>query len=557
MLPQSPKAPSGSRLRLLSLLAIAATACSGQVGSSGVTPGGSGGGMLGGTGGSGNPDDPKPTCVQPQAAPLHAQMLSPSQYNNVVRDLFGISGDFSKGFGGGADTQLDDLGVEQRANAAADVARQATAALATWAPCDPTKMAPATCQQQLIDKVGARAFRHPLAATERTQLAALFDAGVKEKDFATGVEWFLTGLLQLPDFLYQVARPAANEQAGQIRALSPYELASRLSFFLWDGLPDDQLFAAATASKLNDSAGLRAELDRLLKDDRFLRGVGRFYSSWLTLDRFAEVARDQPGFTSAVVSALQTSVLMTATQLYTSPSANVAGLFSGESYYLNDTLRTFYGLPGTGTTFAPATFAGEGRRGLLTHPGLMALLARPNATNPIARGLFVRKGLLCQEVPPPAATLIIPPLPPIAAGLSTRDRLDQHVSMPVCKACHDLIDPPGFALENWDQVGKHRTMDNGKTVDTSGEMTSAADLDGPFAQGDQLLQRVAASTEVKRCFAEHYLTFALARALTMEDKCSLEQTQKDFVPAGDLRGLVRTIASSDSFRFRQSEGVAP
>jgi hypothetical protein len=545
------------RSTVLVLALAGAFGCTGQVstgraptGTSGVTPS-SGGQSPGGI----TPGQPL-VCTSAQAPAFHARMLSPSQYNNAVHDLFGLTGNFSSGFGGGADTQLDDLGVEQRANAAASVAQQAAQSFAMWAPCDPVKAGAAACEQQVIDRIGTRAFRHSLSDAERAPLVAAFDAGVKEKDFATGVEWFIAGLLQLPDFLYQIAKPAPAEQAGQVQPLAGMDIASRLSFFLWDSLPDDTLLAAGAANQLADSTRFQSEIDRLERDTRFLNGVGSFYSDWLALSGFAEVAHDDAGFTSAVAQGLQASVLMTATQLYNSPTANLTDLFGGQTYYFNAALRTFYGLPASGAGFTPATFPGEARRGLLTHPGLMALLARPAETNPIARGLFVRRGLLCQEVPPPPNTNI-PALPPIQQGLSTRDRLEQHTTNPACKGCHNQIDPPGYAFENWDQVGRFRSMDSGKAVDTSATMTNAGDLTGTFPQGDAFLQRIGGSADVHRCFAEKYLVFALEHALSADDQCSLKQVQDHFVPSGDLRGLVVAIASSDSFRMRLTEGVAP
>ena len=202
------------------------------------------------------------------AAPvLNARMLSPDQYDNTVEDLFKITGHPAKDFGNGFDTQLDDLGAERRANAAASIAKQAAATLATWAPCAPPAVEAAACAKQLIDHVGLRALRHPPTAAERTQLQALFDAGVKEKDFTTGVEWLLTGVLQSPDFLYQFARPAAQETAGAIRPIVGYEMASRLAYFVWDSMPDDKLFAAAAKPNgLADRASVEGEITRMLQD---------------------------------------------------------------------------------------------------------------------------------------------------------------------------------------------------------------------------------------------------------------------------------------------------
>jgi hypothetical protein len=321
-------------------------------------------------------------------------------------------------------------------------------------------------------------------------------------------------------------------------------------------MPDDPLYTAASSSALSDKTQLQSQLDRMLKDPRFLRGVTGFYTSWLNLGGFREVARDDAAFTTDVVSALQTSLLMSATELYQAATpANVAGLFSGTTYYLNGALRSFYGLPGGDSTFSATDMAGDERRGILTHPGLMALLARPDQSNPISRGLFIRRSIMCQDLPPPPAGIVIPPLPPVAAGLSTRDRLAQHTAVPLCASCHNLIDPPGFALENFDQVGRHRTADSGKPTDTSGTMSSAGDLNGDFATGTDLLSRIAQSQDVKGCFAQKYFEYAVSRLVANEDACSVDGLKKSFLPSGDLLALVVSIANTDSFRFRLSEGA--
>jgi hypothetical protein len=509
-----------------------------------------------GAAGVGNVD---PACSAANAPALHARMLTPSQYDHSVLDLLQVAGTPSKGFVNGVDSQLDDVGVELRANAAASVARQAVATLAAWSPCAQPQATDAACEAVLIQKLGARAYRHPLSPAETTELKTLFDAGLKEKDFATGVEWFLTGLLQSPDFLYQLARPQSGEKADAVVALSSYELASRLSYFVWDGPPDDGLYAAAASGALNDAAMLPQQVGRLMQDARFSRGVGAFYSSWLKLSGFGEVARDATGFTSAVVSSLERSLLATATQLYSSDAPNIASLFSGQSYYLDGPLRTFYGLPGdrTSTALTLTEMPNEGRTGILTHPGLMALLARPGETNPISRGLFVRRTLMCQELPPPPAGVAIPQLPPVSTNVSTRERLDQHASNAMCAVCHNMIDPPGYALEGFDQVGRHRTMDGGKAVDTSGSMTSAGDLAGAFATGPELLARFSQSRDVRACFAKKYFEFAAEHLASAEDACAIDMIGKSFATTGDLKGLVAAIATSPAFRVRRSEGGPP
>jgi hypothetical protein len=577
---------SGPPLRGLAAVAAVAAMLGGCHGSIGDGAGGGGNaapgagngngnnnGGNGGNGGNGNTGGPNrppgPTGPEPQpaacanAAPvasaLHARLLSPRQYDNTVADLLGVGGNHARAFGGGADTQLDDLGAERRANAAAAIARQAVAQLATWSPCAAT--AP-DCKRQIIDRVGMRAFRRPLSTVERQQLTALFDAGVMEKDFATGVEWLLAGVLQAPDFLYLFARPAAGEQAGAVRPVTGYELASRLSYFVWDSMPDDQLFAAAgMPGGLADAAGVERQITRMIADQpRFLRGIGSFYSHWLAIDGFGELARDDKAFTTELVQALGKSLLMSATELYRGPAPSIAGLFSGQTYHLDGTLRAFYGKGAGGPEFVATELAGEQRHGILTHPALMAQLARPQKTHPINRGLFVRGKLLCQELHPPQGDIPQLPEAPVM-GVTTREEVAQHSSNPACAACHTLLDPPGFALESFDQLGRRRDSENGKPLDTSGTMVNGGDLDGAFARGDELLSRFATSQTVRGCFAQEYFQFAMTgdavRPVADGDRCALDRVSTRFAGSGDLAGLVATIAGSDAFRFRLSEGAAP
>jgi hypothetical protein len=560
-----------------------AAGCTGQIATSNPsdqpagpnTPsgsGGAGGGPAPGSGGNGGgPIAPPGPAEQPAnctpsgagAEALHARMLSPSQYNNTIEDLLKVGGQPSRDFGGGnAETQLDDLGVERRATAAANIAKQAATSMAGWAPCMPAAGNEDACADQLIDHLGLRAFRRPLAAADRTQLRALFDAGRKEKDFATGVEWLLTGILQSPDFLYQFARPATGEKSGELRAVTGYEMASRLSYFLWDSMPDEKLFAAAGATKgLADVASIEKELTRMVDDPRFLRGVTSYYTTWLSLDGFNELARDDKAFTTELVHALGKSLLMSATELYGQKAPNLSSLLAGESYYLDASLRAFYGKTGSQSGsdgFTPTTFGNEKRFGLLTHPALMAQLARPQKTHPINRGLFFRSKLLCQELAPPAG-VDIPALPEMPKeGVTTRQEVVDHVR-PECASCHAMLDPPGLALEGFDQVGRLRATENGQPVDTSGKMVNAGDLEGDFAKGEEMLAKVGNSATVRACFAQQYFQFALvgdvARHVADADRCAADGVSKLFAASGDLKKLVVAIATSSSFRTRASEGV--
>lgn len=510
--------------------------------------------MVGGSGGSGGTAVAPADCSQPRASAVRLRVLTESQYNNSVLDIFQIAGAPAKNLS----PTLDDVTLEQRADLATTIATQAVANLSKWAPCTPPATGSATaCEQQIIDKIGAKVYRRPLTDSERTGLKTLFDAGIKEKDFATGVEWFVTALLQSPQFVYEVVRPAPAEKAGEVRPLSDHEFASRLAYFVWDGPPDDALLTAAANGELADPAKRDAQVTRMLQDARFSRGVGQFYTRWLNLHAFSEVARsDEPAFDQNVVNSLRTSLLMSATQIYTSANPNISSLFSGDSYYLNDVLGKFYGVPVTGTAFTPVAMSGQGRRGILTHPAMMTALARPHESFPIGRGLFLLRNVLCKIIESPPPNLEIPMLPPVQDGQSTREQTEMYTAGVVCQGCHGSINPAGFVFEAFDQVGRYRTMDHGRPVNTSGMLKIGKDVDGPFAKGDELLAKLADSKDLRACFAERYVNFALAKGVTdAADTCSIQSVAKSFSATGDLKQLVVAIAGSESFRMRLAEGV--
>jgi len=543
----------------------------------GSVSGGGSSGVQAGTPGASGADSgntaPAADCVGTtvQASPVHARLLSPSQYDNTIQDLLKVGGSPAEtnNVAGGETAALDKTALQFRANASAAVAAQAVANLSMWSPCVPANAAAqAACEQQIISQVGQRAYRHPLSADDTAQMKALFDAGVAAGgDFATGVNWLVTGLLQTPDFQYQLVRPAASEQSGQVVPISGYEMASRLSYYLWDSMPDDVLFAAAAAG-LSDAASVQAQVTRMTQNAASLvRGMSAFYSNWLNTPGYSEglVKNDasgspDPSFTQAVAVSLGQSILMGATQLYASPSPNISALFTGETYYMNDALRAYYKLPGASSTaFTPVTMTGQHRSGLLTHPAFLAVNARPQVTAPILRGFFVTSNLLCLGLQVPT-NIVIPDLAETPQpGLTTRELIDQSHVQPQCQGCHNVIDPPGFALEGFDQVGNVRTTDNGKPVDTSGTIVGAGDLNGPFANGDELLSRIAKSSTVKACFAQQFLEHALSGEVSTpvaaSDHCSVSEVSTQFAQSGDLVGLVSLVGGSDSFRLRMSEGA--
>ena len=290
-------------------------------------------------------------------------------------------------------------------------------------------------------------------------------------------------------------------------ALDGYTLASRLSFFLWNSAPDPELLAAAASGALATPAGLNAEVRRLLAHPHAARTREDFHRGWLHLDDLDAITRDAPELTPALARDLRRSALLGIEDVYQN-GARVERLFLAPTLFESGAIESVYGL-------RPAE-----RRGLLTHPALLALLANPDASDPIQRGLFIEEKVLCQPTPAPIDD--VPQLPPLRPGLSTRARLEQHRAHPACAACHRLFDPVGLAFEHYDAIGRYRTTDQGVPVDASGEIDQGLDIDGRFADGRELIDRLAASGTVRSCLTRHWFEYAVSRLLEPADRCALD-----------------------------------
>ena len=502
--------------------------------------------------------------VQPDPGPAPLRRLTQEQYANTLRDLFGeVPGLDAAIDGSRAASELGlvqpdvapvELEAYQRAaeRGAAFVANT-PAKLQAIAAC-PSGQDPRECARSFIQKLGARAYRAPLtAASDIDAHLALYDAG-KALSHAHGIELVLRGMLQAPRFLYRVELGSQRSLSPRAVRLTGPEIAARLSYALWNTLPDAKLSDAARSGRLDDVQGVREVVREMLADPRGSHALRGFLARWLHLDKLDTLVKDDhfyPEWTTRpkLRASLAEQAVRTLDDVLERQAGSLRALLTSESVFVNAELAAYYGVS------ASETFQriepGDGRAsGILSLPGLMAVLAKPAESSPIYRGKFVREALLCQMLPAPPPN--IPKPPDVQAGSSTRERLSQHEVDPACSGCHQMMDPIGFGLENYDAIGRFRTRDAGDAIDARGELNGTRDVDGTFHGARELGERLAQSAEVRECMARQWFRYALARFERDVDACTLQQLSAGFESAnGDLRVLPELLLTSQAFLTRR------
>lgn len=557
------------RASLAPLLASLLASCTGHLtgldaaadgaGPPGLTPGGGGSGTT-------PPGETPLDCSKTNVSFAALKRLTREQYENSIRDLLGVETHPSQAiaadeklaaFYSNSVSRVTRLTVEQYSDAAEDVARAAvTEKLESITGCSAGNQN-AGCADQFIVSFGQRAFRRPLTAEETARYQQLF-VDYEASGFASAVRLVLQTMLQSPNFLYHLElAPAPNGAA--ITPLSGYELASRLSFALWNTLPDADLLAAAAAGTLDGEQGLRAQAERLLGSDRARDALASFHLQWLGLDGLLEnTVKDGalfPSWNTELKTAMRDETVSFADFVIRRGDGKLATLLSApftvES--ANPELLKIYGA--TAGSGADGTIALDPtqRAGLLTQAAFLATHAHSNQTSPVHRGLAVRKNLLCTPLPdPPANVDNTPPEPDPTA--TTRVRFEQHRTEPSCKGCHELLDPIGVGFETYDAVGSYRTVENNLPIDSAGELVGAGDASGPFNGGVELARRLAQSTDVRDCVKKQWFRFALGRSEGPEDACTLHSLSEKFVASDyDIKSLLIALVTSDAFRFRKLE----
>jgi hypothetical protein len=530
---------------------LAFTSCRGEV------PGGSPPGP--GPGPGGGPPT-QCTTTEPFRSPL--RRLTRVEYNNTVRDLLGDTtapadrfppDEVSNGFSNNAAVlSVSPLLAEKYQEAAEALAATAVQNLTGLVGCDPVRMGEEPCARQFIDRFGRRAYRRPLAAPETDRLVKVYAAARVGASFARGIEVTLRAMLQSPSFLYRLEISPARP-GEKIARLGGYEVATRLSYFLWGTMPDDRLFVAAEKNELASADQVARMARTLLDDPRARRAASEFYRQWLGLGALDTVVKDAqvyPDLTPELRAAMKAETPAFVENLLWSGDRKLTTLLTSSQAFVTPALARLYGVaPATG----PVTLPAAQRAGILTQAGVMAVYALPDQSSPVHRGKFIREQVLCQELPPQPPNLMVS-APEVDPRRSTRERFRQHAEDAACSVCHQLMDPLGFGFEEYDGIGRFRSMDGGRPVDASGSLLNTRDADGPFRGARELAERLSRSAEVRDCVATQLYRYAFGRLDGPGDGCSLRSLREAFAASGgDLREMIVAVTRTEAFLSRPVE----
>jgi hypothetical protein len=572
-----------NRVGNLVMLCALTGACTGQVSPPAGAGSGPGGTSTGGSPGTGSPSSGGPssggagatTAPQGKAsllnlptAPVSAtglHRLTAWEFTNSMQDLLGpavplapveadtLIGGFASV--GASSVAVSPAGVAQYetvlGNATAYAFNDATRASSILA-CMPKATTDTACLTQAINAFGRRAFRRPLTSAETMSFLTLAtNIGNQSGSTALiGVRYAVWAMLQSPDFLYRVELGAPSTADGGRLKYTSFEMASRLAATLWASVPDDAVLDAAAQDALSAPAGVVAQTQRMLTDPRSHRSLSSFVDQLFDAFSLSQADKDTtmyPAYTPTLRAAMLQELELRIDDMVFTQKGDYLSLFESTSTFVNQELATFYGVPLTATDGAFHRVdlpSGTPRVGLLGSAAILAGHGHEQLTSPTLRGKFVDEMLLCRTIPPPPPG--VPPLPAMAPpGSTVRQVLTTHRTQAQCAACHALMDPIGYGMENFDTTGQYRTVDNGQPIDASGTLDGMAF--GTLAQLGSVLRKNAA---VGPCVVSKIYENALGRLPVALDGPALDQLITKFAAAGNrMDQLYVDLTTNDGFRF--------
>jgi catechol 2,3-dioxygenase-like lactoylglutathione lyase family enzyme/cytochrome c5 len=415
------------------------------------------------------------------------------------------------------------------------------------------------CARQIVTTLARRAYRRPVTDADVAPLLAFYQTGRAKSGFDGGVQLAVQRILSDPEFVFRAEKDPQGPASGSAYRISDLELASRLSFFLWSSVPDDELLTVAGQGRLRNPQVLERQVRRMLASPRASALISNFAGQWLYLRNLRNVVPSKdafPDFDDNLRQALQreTELLL---EHVMKQDRSVTELLTADYTFVNERLARHYGIPNIyGTQFRRVPVASDARRGLLGHGSILTVTSQPNRTSPVLRGKWILDNLL--GTPPPAPPAVVPPLKENAERerpLTMREQMEEHRANPACASCHKLMDPLGFALENFDGVGAWRTTDLRAPIDPSSELADGTRVAGPAALRQTLVARPQVFVGT---MTEKMLTYALGRGLEHYDMPAVRTVVKD---AGrvDYRfsSLVLGIVNSVPFQMRARAAQEP
>ncbi len=407
------------------------------------------------------------------------------------------------------------------------------------------------CARSILSELATNAYGRPVTDADVAPLLRLYDEGEAAGGFAEGIRLGLQGILAGPDFVFRFEEPIGADRDRTTYRLSPLKLASRLSFFLWGGPPDEALVEAALTGQLADEDGLKEQVSRMLAHPRAEALANRFAAQWLRLQDLDGVHPDAlrfPDYYEQLAGDMRRETEMLFAHLVREDRP-FSELLTADYTFVNDRLARHYDIPGVaGPHFRRVMYPDESRRGVLSHGSILVSTSHANRTSPVLRGKWVLEVLLGIEPPPPP-----PDVPDLEATeeaeegrfFTVRERMEMHRANPACRSCHRVIDPLGLALENFDVTGAWRIKDQGRTVDTSGDLFDGTPLAGPEDLRAALLKRPEA---LARAFTESLMAYALGRRVDYRDMPRVREITSDAKTAGyRLSAFVMGVATSEQF----------
>ena len=530
---------------------------------------GTGTGNTTGTGGTGVTPTPSKTCVVGVPATTQLPRLSRVQYDNTIKELFNLdmqpSAMLAPDTRGSVDQRAWD-GFKTAADAVSVAVMANATAKARYITCTPaTADMGAACAKTVIETFGRKAFRRPLIAAEVTRFTILFTNRATLTaggTFDQAMQVVLKAMLMAPSFITKAETTEATKEGANF-VLSGYEVASRLSYMLWQSMPDETLMMAAGSGSLNTSAGILSQATRMLQDPRARAMVSTFHQQYAHMGegtRWVDITRD-PSFTQFSAGLVPTLSAETSRLFeyitFDKGSGTFRDLLTTPVGFVNNQLAPIYGVTGTFTSALTQTNLDPAQRpGVFTRAGFLTAYSLYDRSSPILRGAFIQKEVLCTAIPMPDNAFLSTPLP--TTGATNRERVDAQTADAMCTACHHtLINPTGFTMENYNAIGAWQTAEKG----TNATINTAADVQIGGAKvavtgAADLMEKIAASADAQRCYAQKWVQYAYERVPTDQDACTVNDIAMKMATPSSTYAIVNLIADltqSQTFRYRAKE----